>query len=94
MLSWGGIPPGAEEPAADGFAFDPGTSTWRTLPGAPGPGRASADAVWTGSEVLFIGGTGNGNIDGVAYDSAADSWREIAPSTFSPQATAAAWVVM
>ncbi len=39
-----------------------------SLPGAPGPGRASADAVWTGSEVLFIGGTGNGNIDGVAYD--------------------------
>jgi hypothetical protein len=54
-------------------AWNPSTRTWRTT---TTPSRLQRNGVWTGAEVVFWA-------DGVAYDPAADSWREIArPSEF------------
>ncbi len=80
LLAWGGCDPsGASDcvKTADGFAFDPWTRTWRTIPKAPLPG-AYTDVVWTGEEAIFLGLKDQGRLDGEAYDPASGSWREIA----------------
>ena len=65
-------------------AFDPSTSRWRRLPGSrylavhDGFGLV----VWTGKEMIGWGGgcCGDAFSDGVAYDPAANSWRNLARS--------------
>jgi hypothetical protein len=76
----------------DGAAYDPATDTWRTLPAAPLGARFGAVAVWTGSEMLVVGGdsglVSDGGIDfrhdGAAYDPAANTWRTIADAPGCP----------
>lgn len=66
---------------------------WRELPAPPLSPRADAQAVWTGREVLVIGGETNpcppnadcalspsGLRDGAAYDVRTNSWRPIPPA--------------
>lgn len=88
LIIWGGWneTPGEEnfsdETAryfADGAAYDPAHRTWRTLAPAPGSGRADAKAVWTGKEVVVLGGRNADGVfsDGLAYDPAADDWRPV-----------------
>lgn len=66
-----------------GGRYRPSTDAWTlmTTNGVP-VGRGQASAVWTGSEVLFWGGSNEfvpGLLnDGGAYDPAADTWRPIA----------------
>src|SRR5690606_4543638 len=56
--------------AAEGMvAWNPRTASWREP--APPPHPHERDGVWTGTEVVFWA-------DGLAYDPAAGSWREIA----------------
>ena len=43
---------GAEEPLADGAAYNPATNTWRKLSPAPIGGRSYASAAWTGTELV------------------------------------------
>jgi hypothetical protein len=82
----------------DGAAYDPTSNTWRTM--ADGPTDITdGSAVWTGREMIVFGAAldGNNHADtrtaiGVAYDPAADSWRELPPSDLSPQAMTASWV--
>lgn len=50
----------------------------RPLPAAPIFARDDAAGEWTGSELIVWGG--QNEVDGAAYDLAADQWREIAPS--------------
>jgi hypothetical protein len=67
------------------------TGEWRELPAAPLSPRANAQAVWTGAEVLVVGGeehpcppgadcaaVDDGLRDGAAYDPGTDSWHPIA----------------
>jgi hypothetical protein len=81
----------------DGAAYDPATNTWRRIADAPIE-LTDATAVWTGEEMIVFGAAldGNNHADtetavGVAYDPASDTWRELPPSDFSPQAHSAAW---
>lgn len=79
VVWWGGAAPEGGERAADGFAFDPSSGTWRriaTAPYAPGAGGSSG-AVWTGSELLFYPA-------GLAYDPASDAWRALPPAPHDP----------
>ena len=78
LVSLGGAVPGVGPPARDGYAFEPRTGRWSHIPAAPGPGRIDADAVWTGSEVLLVGGYGDGKQPAdVALDPTTNTWRRI-----------------
>jgi N-acetylneuraminic acid mutarotase len=92
LIIWGGydhlaMDPGGLHVAGDGAAYDPARGAWRRLPPAPLSARAGATAVWTGREVLVVGGGPAARsdrdrpyTDGAAYDPARDSWRRVAPS--------------
>lgn len=67
-------------------AFSPDTRSWRTAKAPPATlaDRIRADAVWTGAELLIVGGGTDGagmntlqgvHQDPVAYDPTRDSWR-------------------
>ena len=94
LVSLGGAVPGVGRPAGDGFAFDPRTGHWSHIPPAPGPGRTDAYAVWTGSEVLLVGGYGHGGQPpaNVALDPATNTWRRISePPIPLPAHVAKVW---
>jgi Kelch motif len=81
----------------DGAAYDPTTNAWRRIADAPIE-LTDASAVWTGKEMVVFGAAlHGGNVPetpvaiGAAYDPVTDSWRRIADSDLSPQASAAAW---
>lgn len=83
--------------AGTGAAYDPASDSWRTIPDPP-IGLSDANTVWTGKEVVVFGAdlrAGNRATTefavGAAYDPAANSWREIAPSELSPQASDVVW---
>jgi hypothetical protein len=92
LVIWGGYDHLAANPAGlqvagDGAAYDPDRNRWRRLPPAPLPARADATVVWTGREVLVVGGVpavrtdrDRGPTDGAAYDPARGRWRRLAPS--------------
>ncbi|MBI2237769.1 MAG: hypothetical protein HYU54_04485 [Actinobacteria bacterium] len=87
LLAWGGCDPAAEDDCdrtADGFAFDPATRTWGSLPEAPVAG-AYAHGVWTGNEAIFLGLADEERLDGQAYDPATGTWRTIAPAPLRPR---------
>jgi hypothetical protein len=50
----------------DGYAYDPVTNRWRTLPAAP-IGAWGSVGVWTGQQVLVWGGTSTRNQGAVEY---------------------------
>lgn len=79
----------------EGLAFDPVGGEWRSISAPPGPRRSFGVTVWTGRELVVWGGCdssipqcddlGEGILtDGVAYDPASDSWREVASSPLAP----------
>lgn len=85
MIVWGGHEDIADRSLVrhrrDGGRFDPESGTWRPLPlnGAPAA-RSWHSAVWTGSEMLVWGGSGEPDqefCDGAAYDPAKNLWRPI-----------------
>jgi hypothetical protein len=96
VFVWGGGTP--SDPALDGAIYEPAADRWRSI--APSPiGLNLANAVWTGHEVIVFGSLlDNGNHAetrtsvGAAYDPTTDTWRTIAPSELSPQATSAVWI--
>jgi hypothetical protein len=84
LLAWGGLVDAPERdypPTAEGFAYDPADGRWRPMPAAPEP-RAGALALWTGHEVLYYGGTANGDWknDGLAFDPETRGWRPMSPA--------------
>lgn len=62
LLLWGGSRGSAMSDShqvfADGAAYDPLNDRWEVLPDAPLEGRAGAEALWTGRELVVIGGVG------------------------------------
>jgi len=89
LVVWGGyddVRDGHLHAAADGAAYSPSTNTWQMLPAAPIAPRVFAVAVWTGSQVLLLGGRpANGTVrvpnysDGATYDPATRRWQPVAP---------------
>jgi hypothetical protein len=59
-----------------GAAYDPRKDNWRRVPSLP-QRTPGALAVWSGSEVLLVGG-GLGHAGGYALDPASNRWRELA----------------
>jgi hypothetical protein len=95
LIVWGDASRSAK--VVDGAAYDPAANEWRTLPPAPFA-LNQASAVWTGHEMIVFGALLDGNnasatkhARGLAYDPEANSWRAIAPSPFSPQASSVVW---
>jgi hypothetical protein len=90
MLVWGGYDPYRSEGHwADGAGYNPQTDTWRELAAAPLAARCDHTAIWTGTELIILGGQeGCGSPqypafgDGASYDPTADAWTPIlAPKT-------------
>ncbi len=97
LIEWGGGRPGDPQ-NTHGAAYDPRSNTWRPIAEAP-VGLNLASGVWTGHEMIVFGSLLNDrNIAdtdhavGAAYDPADDTWRTIAASDLSPQASAAVWI--
>lgn len=69
-------------------AYDPVAGTWRDVPAVPGPDRTAPRVVWTGAQVLVVGGwTGeaaNSAADGWLLDLDTQEWREIPPAPEAP----------
>ncbi|WP_432979578.1 hypothetical protein [Dactylosporangium sp. CA-233914] len=94
--------PGRVEPASSGVE----SAAWRRLPDGPLTAREGAIALWTGTEVLVVGGSAAPPCpptascvppdrlltDGAAYSPASRTWRAIAPAP-EPVAWADAVVV-
>lgn len=101
LIIWGGAryeglgTTSVSVPYADGAAYDPETGRWRGLAPAPLEARAGAAAVWTGRELLVVGGFTSEPItaatDGAAYDPVEDSWRPIAPLPQPGEPAGAVW---
>ncbi len=79
LLIWGGAStdPGGASYLDDGAAYDAAADQWRPLPAAPVSGRFGSQAVWTGTEMLVLGGedVGGRRLDAVAYNPLSDTWR-------------------
>lgn len=80
-----------------GAAYDSSTDSWRRIADAPIALNA-ASGVWDGTEMIVFGSLLNernvaatDQAVGEAYDPATDTWRAIARSTLSPQASSAVW---
>lgn len=78
----------------------PVTGPWTALPAAPRGGREGHAAVWTGSEVLYVGGleatapdaasTRPDPVDALAFDPAARTWRPLPSGPLAARAQATA----
>ena len=78
MIVWGGGPYQGS-PTNTGGRYDPATDTWTAIStdGAPSARRAHT-AVWTGSEMIVWGGSGDGDLNtGGRYDPVTDTWTPI-----------------
>jgi hypothetical protein len=94
-----------ETPSGERVATEPAPDAttsphlgWTSLPPVPGDGRDSGVAVWTGEEIIVVGGTSTAGClppvlcdisldplaSGAAYNLATETWREIpdAPAAF------------
>src|SRR5207253_2409974 len=95
MLIWGGND--HQQSWADGAAYNPKTNSWRSIPSAPMSGTAIPAMVWTGHEMLVLGGLavfGGGGVargDGAAYDPVSNTWRSLPPPPPSLEFTSGVW---
>ncbi len=93
LLVWGGSagPDHLAECFMDGARYDAAAVTWAEIPEAPGPMRCAATVLWTGDELIVVGGhasagppsPGDRLDDGIAYDPTTDQWRQL-PSAPGP----------
>ncbi len=88
--------PGYSVPAASASPVSVAEMThwrWTTLPAAPIPGRASPASVWTGSQVLFWGGTSadedRAYADGASYDPKTRQWQKMPSGPLSARSEVA-----
>lgn len=77
LIVWGGSQPLAGYPlnlgTDTGGTFDPANDVWISMPPSPLSARDNATALWTGDEMLILGGGPNA----AAYDPATRLWREL-----------------
>lgn len=65
--------------------YDPATGAWERLPDGPVPFDDVGTAVWTGTELVYVG-PGPGGLAAVALDPVAKSWRALPPSPLERRA--------
>jgi hypothetical protein len=71
------------KPVNDGAVYDVASNTWRTMAPAPIPGRLAPNAVWTGNEMIVLGGATSGGADNgaradaAAYNPGTNEWRRL-----------------
>jgi hypothetical protein len=90
---WGGDGPFEFE--RDGAALDPRRNRWRGLPASPLRGRGGHAAVWTGRELLVVGGASNLRLGGwgAAYSPSRRTWRLVPrPPGGTSFGAAAVWI--
>jgi N-acetylneuraminic acid mutarotase len=84
VLIWGG---GCCDEALNvGASYDPGSNSWTAIPAGPLAGRR-ASGVWTGSELVVVGGQAHWDTffrDAAAYNPATRTWRQL-PAMPSPR---------
>lgn len=88
MIVWGGFGPIGTGPSgflADGASYDPTLDSWEPLSstGSPPSARAQHSAVWTGSEMVIVGGTSLDETaawEGGRYDPRRHRWSSVAGS--------------
>ena len=96
MVVWGGTSGDGAEVSryVDGAAYDPASDTWRLIAEAPLTARDPGALLWSGKEMLVLGGlTGDNGVparDGAAYDPAEDAWRSL-PEIGLQNITSFAW---
>lgn len=80
MIVWGGrTDEDTSSSFNDGAAYNQATQTWRMLASTELGARYDHIAVWTGSEMLIVGGS-----DGAAsYDPTIDAWRPLPDAPFA-----------
>lgn len=100
MIVWGGSAgiTNDAEVFDDGAAYNPSTNVWRVLPSAGiGGAQQRAAVVWTGAEVVLIGGSrspgAGGSSDTWALDPRSGRWRElpVSPGLANVRGIAALW---
>lgn len=96
MIVWGSQD--REQRRVDGAAYEPASNSWRRIADAPGE-LTDATAVWTGQEMIVFGAALHGgnhaetdSAIGIAYDPAADSWRDLPESNLYTNANDAIWI--
>lgn len=86
MFVWGGYDDarrGSFHAVNEGALYNPTTRQWRMLPPSPLSARVDATALWTGRDVVVIGGQpavttpGGAYSDAAAYDLATNTWRRL-----------------
>jgi len=80
MIIWGGAArSGTIEREYEGAAYNPATSTWRTIaPSPPGVQGGGTGVVWTGNEiVVWASNSPDGPVGAAVYDLSTDSWRRL-----------------
>jgi hypothetical protein len=86
LFIWGGYEwvNGQRQVSGDGALYDPSTGTWRQVATSPLAARANAITLWTGAQVVVIGGQPatstdslRGYFDAAAYDPATNQWRRL-----------------
>ena len=70
----------------DGAAYDPAADSWRTISQPSTAPTPVIDAVWTGDEMVIIGGSAS-----AAYDPLTDTWRPIPDPPVELNAAHAVW---
>lgn len=76
--------------ANEGAAYEPTSDTWKPLAQFPFDPRIGHQAVWTGSQMVVMGGSAPvldfpGLADAASYDPATDRWARIAPWPLPPR---------
>ena len=84
VFIWGGIKSNRRSTTVygDGATYELVSKTWKVLPTSPLGPRWGASAIWTGSEIVVLGGwAGEHNshlpLTDAAYDPASNSWRTL-----------------
>jgi len=92
-LIWGGVC--CASSSNSGTAYDPKTNTWQALLNAPLEPRRGAAGVWTGKELIVVGGvktlTTRVFRDAAAYSPATRQWRKLAPMPAAREFATAVW---
>lgn len=93
----GGTPPPDTGARLDGFAYDDALGLWENLPAGPLSPRYDHASVWTGDEMLVLGGlpraetTSPSQREGAAYDPLVRHWRDLPRSPVPVGAQGAVW---
>ncbi len=87
MIIWGGNDDASNtkpHATSDGAAYNPTTNSWTRLSASPLAARTQAIAVWTGDEMIVLGGqpaivtdAEPDFTDGAAYDPAKNDWHKL-----------------